>query len=257
MAHTKGADVIWCDYECYYDNVTQPSEVYPTLQESYSYTDSMLVSSSQWLKDTDEHYLFFWAWSGMVRFAFLCEKQIYFLDFVLHEDHNFGALLFIQASHIFVLKDKLYLYRIRPNSISNFTQNQHIIYSAYAGEIYQAFKDKNIAKKYHRSASLFLQLEELHRFKQKQTPQVQAHITKLIQGIYCGISLELFEYPKDPLGLIYRLSLLNEYIHLKPARKLILAYPQYFEISYPLRAFAFYLKSIERSIRDKIKKKEA
>ena len=75
----------------------------------------------------------------MVRFAFLCEKQVYFLDFALHEDHNFGALLFIQASHIFVLKDKLYLYRIRPNSISNFTQNQHIIYSAYAGEIYQAF----------------------------------------------------------------------------------------------------------------------
>lgn len=257
LAHSQGADVIWCDYECYYDNVVQPSEVYPTLQESYSYEDSMLVSSSQWLEDSAERGSFYWAWSGIIRFAFLCEKQVYFLNFALHEDHNFGTILFIEASHIFVLKDKLYLYRIRPNSICNFTQSKNITYPAYVAKVYEAFSNQSVAREYYRSASLFLQLEELHCFKQKQTPLVEAHITKLIQGTYCHFSLKLFESPRDPLKLIYRLSLLNEYIHLKPARKLILAFPQYFEISYPLRTLGFYLKSIERRIRHKIKKKRA
>ncbi len=257
LVNSSGADIVWCDYECYYDNVAQPSEVNLTLQESYSYADSMLVSSSQWLEDSAERGFFYWAWSGIIDFVFLCKKQVYFLDFALHEDHNFGTLLFIQASNIFVLKDKLYLYRIRPNSICNFTQNKNLTYPAYVAKVYQAFSNQSVAREYYRSTSLFLQLEELHRFKQKQTPQVQPHITKLIQGTYCHFSLKLFESPKDPLKLIYRLSLLNEYVRLKPARKLILAYPQYFELSYPLRAFGFYLKSIERYIRHKIKKKKS
>lgn len=257
LQYSAGADVVWCDYQCYYDNVAQPSEVYPTLQESYSYADSMLISSSQWLEDSAERGSFYWAWSGIIDFAFLCKKQVYFLDFALHEDHNFGTLLFIQTSHIFVLKEKLYLYRIRPNSICNFTQNKNLTYPAYVAKVYQAFSNQSVAREYYRSASLFLQLEELHCFKQKQSPQVQTHITKLIQGTYCCFSLRLFEFPKDPLRLIYKLSLLNEYVRLKPARKLILAFPQYFEISYPLRAFGFHLKSLERSIRHTLKKKKA
>ncbi|EGP7860780.1 hypothetical protein I0O09_001581, partial [Campylobacter jejuni] len=56
---------------------------------------------------------------GMIDFNFLKSIQLKFLDGIIHEDNLFGALLFFQLNNIYILPNKMYIYRMRPNSIMN------------------------------------------------------------------------------------------------------------------------------------------
>ncbi|EFS3143768.1 hypothetical protein HX403_001587 [Campylobacter coli] len=55
----------------------------------------------------------------MIDFNFLKSIQLKFLDGIIHEDNLFGALLFFQLNNIYILPNKMYIYRMRPNSIMN------------------------------------------------------------------------------------------------------------------------------------------
>ncbi|MBZ7997487.1 glycosyltransferase family 2 protein, partial [Campylobacter canadensis] len=56
----------------------------------------------------------------MIDFDFLSNIKLEFINNIIHEDHYFGMCLFMQAKKIYVLKDKIYFYRIRANSIMSY-----------------------------------------------------------------------------------------------------------------------------------------
>lgn len=69
------------------------------------------------------------AWLLVVNRKWLMDKNIYFEEGIIHEDNKYCIQCYLNASHIGYVKELLYVYRIRRNSIVTTKPTFHTLYS--------------------------------------------------------------------------------------------------------------------------------
>ncbi|EPU1614674.1 glycosyltransferase family 2 protein, partial [Campylobacter coli] len=155
-----GVEVVWFDYKMLYDDIKQPNIKLETILEKYKFDYSCAITQKEWLnKMLENKYSSFWfGWHGMIDFAYLKFIKLKFLNQILHEDHYFGKLLFIQVNKIYILKIKLYYYRQRTNSIMTSRNNPTFENTPlYIRKIYKDLNhDAKLVKEFYRSSSLLI-----------------------------------------------------------------------------------------------------
>ncbi|HEB9317287.1 TPA: glycosyltransferase family 2 protein, partial [Campylobacter coli] len=145
--------------EMLYDGIKKPMVPEKRSMEFYRFNHSLKISSKNFLNNmvyVSFNSLWF-GWHGMIDFRYLKSIKLKFLNQVLHEDHYFGKLLFVQSKYIYVLSKKLIHYRIRQNSIMNYDNSNNSYIPEYMLDEYNALGGNYVLyKKYHRHSSLFL-----------------------------------------------------------------------------------------------------
>ena len=220
------------------------------MQDCFHFESNMLLSGKAWLNRYIKHKLtsFYFAWSGLIDFNFLKTIQLYFLNGVIHEDHNFGCLLFLQSKNIYVLKDKFYYYRIRENSITTAKQTTQVPHCIK--HIYDAFKDREQARQYHKKSSVFLMFLEFLDFLERNPSQNDAIIRKHFLPFYAEYCEPLATFEPDPLNLIPKLLAIEPYLKkgFKYRHKLRLTNPKKYNRLKPLFAIYDFLKNLKSNI---------
>ncbi|MBZ7948793.1 hypothetical protein H2256_07540, partial [Campylobacter sp. RM9929] len=175
--------------------------------EVYGYNFCGIISKENWLLRAIELKLgsFYFTWQGMIDFSYLKSIKLKFIDYIIHQDHYFGMILFCKLKHIFTLSLKLYNYRIRNNSTIHY--NEDIVIPEYLMPIYLIFKDKFLLKQYHSKASLCLTLFSLLEFinESKDTLFVKAFLPTSI--LMCQDILNIKHDPwnvKDKFLVIFQ-----------------------------------------------------
>ncbi|HEB8062458.1 TPA: glycosyltransferase family 2 protein, partial [Campylobacter coli] len=144
----------------YYDDIKPPSIKSETILGSYKFDNSCIITQKEWLnRMLKNKYSSFWfGWHGMIDFAYLNFIKLKFLNQILHEDHYFGKLLFVQVNKIYILKIKLYYYRQRTNSIMTSRNNPTFENTPlYIRKIYKNLNyDAKLVKEFYRSSSLLV-----------------------------------------------------------------------------------------------------
>ncbi|EOI0733335.1 TPA: glycosyltransferase family 2 protein [Campylobacter jejuni] len=112
----NGVNVLWFDYKFLFEIVSQHN-VDKTYLERYQFDDG-IISSSEWAKryPYSGYTWFAFIWNGMIKFDFLKNIKLKFLEGVSNIDIHFGTILFIYAKKIYVMNEKVYIYRVRENS---------------------------------------------------------------------------------------------------------------------------------------------
>ena len=162
-----------------------------------------------------------------------------------------------------MLKDKLYLYRIRENSITNTNSNTPIPH--YAKHIYDAFSDKEMAKQYHQKGSMFLMFLMFLDFFEKYPNKNIAIIRQHFLPFYATYCESLITCKQDPLNIIDRIHVIEPYLkkgfkyryrlYMKNKVLYNLSQPIFDFVDRPRLIFACYdlIKGIERNIRKTLK----
>ncbi len=116
-----GVEVVWFNAKRYYDNIDIPLKIPNTLFENYGFSFECSLSRRLWIEKSLELSIksFWFSVMGMIDFNFLKSIRLKFLDSIIHEDNLFGVLLFFQLNNLFILPNKMYIHRMRPNSIMN------------------------------------------------------------------------------------------------------------------------------------------
>ncbi|WP_172232620.1 glycosyltransferase family 2 protein [Campylobacter canadensis] len=196
----KDINVVWADFARYYDNISDLNT--PTQLDLYNIKKDMIINTKEWLKliNTNNKRAFWFGRHGMIDFDFLSNIKLEFINNIIHEDHYFGMCLFMQAKKIYVLKDKIYFYRIRANSIMSYDKqitkdnlNPAIYY------LYDEFLDASLAKKYHKCFSLIRNLEAFVNFANKYENKDLAQKFLILFAPYLLIlSKDIMTFNKDP-----------------------------------------------------------
>ncbi|TLE07514.1 glycosyltransferase family 2 protein [Helicobacter bilis] len=256
IKHSDGVDIVWFDFLPFYENDSN-KEWGATMQECFKFQEDVKLSGHEWLDCCIEKKInsFYFAWSGLIDFAFLKNIRLYFLKGVIHEDHNFGCLLFLQSENIYVLKDKLYLYRIRENSITNADPNLPVPH--YAKHIYEAFSDKEMARQYHKKGSMLLMFFEFVEFLDKK-PCNELRIRENFLPFYASYCESLVAFSHDPLDIITKMGAIEPYLKkkFKYRHKLRITNPAKYNRLKPLFNIYDSIKGIERTIRKVFKKEK-
>ncbi|MBF7042289.1 glycosyltransferase family 2 protein [Campylobacter volucris] len=192
-----------------------------TRLENHDYTQEQCITSSEWarkclkmkkIKD------FAFVWQGLIKFDFLCTINLQFLPHVIHQDHHFGILLFMQSSKIYILPEKLLFYRIRVNSSVN---HDKIITKAnipsYLNDIYREFSyDPVQTKIYHKASSWMIQVLELIKFLDiTDNKYFRALLKYKFLPTYSKEAIKIEKIDKDPLRLKNQISFVKSYIKSK------------------------------------------
>ncbi|MCI7766326.1 MAG: glycosyltransferase [Helicobacter sp.] len=155
-----GVDVVWFDSQKVYDNMEKPELEPKTLLQKYNFKYSQKITQKEWLEKTLENNVqsFWFGWHGMIKFNFLQNIKLKFFDYIVHEDNHFGPLLFFYSQNIYVMLDRVYIHRIRPNSIMDYRQLNKVFIPQFVKELFSFFCIKNTyeIKMLHRYISLFL-----------------------------------------------------------------------------------------------------
>ena len=227
-----------------------------TLLECFHFEKSVKLSKKDWINCYIQARLqsFYFAWSGLIDFNFLKRINLYFLNGVIHEDHNFGCLLFLQSENIYVLKEKFYYYRIRENSITNTNQTTQL--PQCVKHIYDAFQDRELAKQYHKQSSVLLMFFEFIEILDKNEIQYREVIEKNFLPFYAEYSVPLLNFNQDPLNILHRLPEIEPYLKkgFKYRHKLKLTNPTKYNMLKPIFSLYDSIKIVERSIRKIVKK---
>ncbi|EGD0208607.1 TPA: glycosyltransferase family 2 protein, partial [Campylobacter jejuni] len=164
----------------YYDDIEQPDIMPETILESYKFKKSKIITSKQWLEKTlENNFTVFWLGQMcMIDFMqFLNHIKLKFINGVIHEDHHFGMLLCLQATKIYINLNKLYIYRVRPNSIMNHNNGNNESISKTLENFCNSLKLNFIdGKKYYRILSYginaFLALNFSSNFHDKDLKKI-------------------------------------------------------------------------------------
>ncbi|EAH8788936.1 glycosyltransferase family 2 protein [Campylobacter jejuni] len=193
-----GVEVVWFDARRYYDDIDIPLKIPNTLFENYGFSFECSLSRRLWVEKSLELGIksFWFAWQGMINFAFLKSIQLKFLDGIIYEDNLFGVLLFFQLNNIFILPNKMYIYRIRPNSIMN--HDKKITKSNIAQYMFDLHGgincDAKEMKLYLRAYSLCMIAIELIKFSKRINidDAQKSLINQMLHHIY---SVNLYDEP--------------------------------------------------------------
>lgn len=231
MKYANDVNIVWFDWKYCFDGV-KPRDM-KTMFDILHLKKQQQISAKEWMEACKNANLpsFPWVCWGIIDFNYLQKINLKFLDNLYAEDQHFGNLLFIQSQHIYIIMDKLYTYRIRPNSSSNFEGNQNIKNDnilPHLSHFYEVFKyNARIAKEYYKAASWILMLLELDKFiKQNNDDEINEFIKKQFIPHYIKNGIKILLFDKDPYNIRSKLLLLKNYAkYLKFHRRLIINHP--------------------------------
>nr|EHG4533337.1 glycosyltransferase family 2 protein [Campylobacter coli] len=160
--------VLWFDYKKIYCNMEKPKIEVTTILQKYNFIQSCKITQKEWLEKTLKHNIqsFWFGWHGMINFNFLKNIKLKFFDYIVHEDNHFGPLLFFCSRNIYVMLDKIYIHRMRPNSIMDYRQLDIISTPKFVNDFFSFLDIQNAyeIKMTHRYISLFLIAFDLLNF---------------------------------------------------------------------------------------------
>ncbi|WP_202391519.1 glycosyltransferase family 2 protein [Helicobacter saguini] len=241
----KRAEIIWFEWDYFYDGIEPPKEPKKTYHEIYGFKSSHTLSTIDLLKQSVKNHIdtFPFAPQGMIDFNFIKNIHIRFLNYIHSEDQAFGIELLVQSSYVYVLLQKPYVYRIRPNSSSNFEGKKNMKKEAifpYLQDTFIAFnKDVKRTKAYFLASSWYLifthTLDFLNKYeKQGGNATTKVELAKKSFMPYIAyMATSVAKYPRDPKNLISGLPLVAPYLQdskLKWYRKMAVYYPRLYAI---------------------------
>ncbi|EAL8375533.1 glycosyltransferase family 2 protein, partial [Campylobacter jejuni] len=207
-----GVEVVWFDHYFYYDDIEQPDIIPETILESYKFNHSCIITQKEWLhKMLNFKYSSFWfGWHGMIDFNHLKSIHLKFLNQVLHEDHYFAKLLFVQTKKIYVLLEKLYFYRQRTNSIMTSRDNPSFENTPlYIRKIYKNLNHSaKLVKEFYRSSSLLITTYAVYQFVQthQNLPNIKLFEQIFMQKLKSWRN-EILSFPEQYLEFMFENTL--------------------------------------------------
>ncbi|EKQ9538891.1 glycosyltransferase family 2 protein [Campylobacter upsaliensis] len=211
VAKMDGVEIVWFDYGFKHEidekHYAHKIAVRDSFLKIYGYKFSKKITKLEWLDRVDNsNSTFACVCGGLIDFSFLKKIELKFLDNVIHEDHHFGILLFLQANNIYVLLKELYNYRITTGTTCHYDEKIKSI-PAYINGYYEIFGDMDLAKKYHMISSIFINALEIIKFiKAQEDLDFARKIERSFLDFLYFYHFALLEFDKDPLGLIEKLK---------------------------------------------------
>ena len=148
----KNVDVLWFDHDCTYeDNIKNKHK--KTRMEIFNFKEECIITPKEYANralSVGSRDISF-GWNGMIDFKHLITYNLHFIKQTIHEDVFFGISLFLSCKFISYLPCKLYNYRIRDNSLCDYSnQNKNTWISPYMKNIYNKFNNIEQTKFYFR-----------------------------------------------------------------------------------------------------------
>ena len=138
------ADIIWFGFK------THNGAFKNDVLDAFGYKEITTITAKDWLKRLGEvgSGQFWFSWIGIIRFEFLVAIDLKFMEGIIYEDEIFGVLLFSQSRSIVAIPKKFYIYRIRANSITTFSQNRQESLPLYLSHLQRHFSSVGTAWRY-------------------------------------------------------------------------------------------------------------
>ncbi|HBK1802576.1 TPA: glycosyltransferase, partial [Campylobacter jejuni] len=113
-----GVEVVWFDSCSIFEEGFKKQ--WSSLLKLYDLHEGV-IKSKVWLEYSinKKIYNFYFTWSGMIDFIYLKNIKLKFIDYIIHQDHHFGMLLFAKCKYIYIFPSSMHTYRIRSNSTIN------------------------------------------------------------------------------------------------------------------------------------------
>ncbi|HEC1776425.1 TPA: glycosyltransferase family 2 protein [Campylobacter lari] len=214
----NNVDVLWFDHVCIYEEGVK-NKNQKTKMEIFNYTKECIITpreyAKQALKVGSRDVAF--GVMGMINFHFLKKIKLKFINKIINEDVHFGLILFASAKSIYVFPKKMYLCRLRANSVSNHDKKvTKANIAGYFKDIYDVFEqDPKKTKDYLKAASrIVMALEFIEFFKNNYGENIEA-MKKVFLPFYAKKALMIKKFKKDPLNLKEKLPIITPYIETR------------------------------------------
>ncbi|HEA7310833.1 TPA: glycosyltransferase family 2 protein, partial [Campylobacter jejuni] len=245
-----GVEVVWFNnYFDYFieDNLYKDNLVInKSFIDIYDFLKSCVISKQDWLEIQKRYkYInFAFVWAGMINFNFLKKIKLKFLDCIIHEDHHFGILLFLQSNYIYVLTKKLYHYRITTNTTCAYDKKvtkAHI--PKYIDYIFNEFNDVKLTKEYFMLSSILINALAIMDYIKKQEEPYRTDIEFAFFDFLYMYHFGLYDFKKDPWNMIAKIKNMD-IISLENKKR----YPEF----YIYRDYGTAVQSVKNSLSYKI-----
>ncbi|EEU7286032.1 glycosyltransferase family 9 protein [Campylobacter jejuni] len=151
----------------------------------------------------------------MIDFKYLKSIKLKFINSIMHQDHHFGMLLFVQAKYIYIYPKSLHIYRLRDNSTINMHNIKKQDIPPYIYNIFVSFNENMyLTREYFSVFSMHIILIECVKFLNKYNNEVlnslfkKAFFELLIVKIF-----RIFNFNKDPKNIKKNMKYIYRYKH--------------------------------------------
>ncbi|MBX0823497.1 glycosyltransferase family 2 protein [Campylobacter jejuni] len=218
VVRMQNVDVLWFDHACIYDDGIE-DKGQKTRMNVFNFTQECTITPRDYAKQAikvGSRDISF-SWGGMIDFSFLKQLKLKFINKIINEDIHFGMVLFASADSIYILPKRLYLCRLRANSISNHDKKvTKANVSEYFKDLYEFFgENAKEAKNYLKAASRMITALELIEFFKDQKNENSQAIKEAFLPFYVKKALMIKKFKKDPLNLKEQLVLIKPFIQTK------------------------------------------
>ncbi|WP_410708069.1 glycosyltransferase family 2 protein [Campylobacter lari] len=218
VVRMQNVDVLWFDHACIYDDGIE-DKGQKTRMNVFNFTQECTITPRDYAKQAikvGSRDISF-SWGGMIDFSFLKQLKLKFINKIINEDIHFGMVLFASADSIYILPKRLYLCRLRANSISNHDKKvTKANVSEYFKDLYEFFgENAKEAKNYLKAASRMITALELIEFFKDQKSENSQAIKEAFLPFYVKKALMIKKFKKDPLNLKEKLPIIKPFIQTK------------------------------------------
>ncbi|ELG2313242.1 glycosyltransferase family 2 protein [Campylobacter jejuni] len=218
VVRMQNVDVLWFDHACIYDDGIE-DKGQKTRMNVFNFTQECTITPRDYAKQAikvGSRDISF-SWGGMIDFSFLKQLKLKFINKIINEDIHFGMVLFASADSIYILPKRLYLCRLRANSISNHDKKvTKANVSEYFKDLYEFFgENAKEAKNYLKAASRMITALELIEFFKDQKNENSQAIKEAFLPFYIKKALMIKKFKKDPLNLKEKLPIIKPFIQTK------------------------------------------
>ncbi|HEC1758990.1 TPA: glycosyltransferase family 2 protein [Campylobacter lari] len=218
VARMQNVDVLWFDHACIYDDGIE-DKGQKTRMNIFNFTQECTITPRDYAKQATKvgSRDISFSWGGMIDFSFLKQLKLKFINKIINEDIHFGMVLFSCASNIYIFPKRLYLCRLRANSISNHDKKvTRANVSEYFKDLYEFFgENAKEAKNYLKAASRMITALELIEFFKDQKSENVLAIKETFLPFYVKKALMIKKFKKDPLNLKEKLPIIKPFIQTK------------------------------------------
>ncbi|EGM0231125.1 glycosyltransferase family 2 protein [Campylobacter jejuni] len=218
VVRMQNVDVLWFNHACIYDDGIE-DKGQKTRMNVFNFTQECTITPRDYAKQAikvGSRDISF-SWGGMIDFSFLKQLKLKFINKIINEDIHFGMVLFASADSIYILPKRLYLCRLRANSISNHDKKvTKANVSEYFKDLYEFFgENAKEAKNYLKAASRMITALELIEFFKDQKNENSQAIKEAFLPFYVKKALMIKKFKKDPLNLKEKLPIIKPFIQTK------------------------------------------
>ncbi|MCX2683301.1 glycosyltransferase family 2 protein [Campylobacter sp. MIT 21-1685] len=222
LKRMQGCDLLFFSAKAFFEGVKDNKWV--STLEWLGYKSEQIISKDDFLtriEKTKLHF-FYYSWQGMIDFAFLKKTGIRFIDSIIKEDDYFGICLFFSAQSIYVYPRRMYHYRIRKNSLMNYSgdiSKQTI--SPYFQKYLQDFdNDANATKQYLNLSSAVISAKALCIFYNTlQDEYAKEVLKKFLLPSYINEALFILCTAADPLDVMKNLECFKPFLEKESAKR--------------------------------------